>query len=348
MGKKKKTKTSKESMPWVEKYRPRKLEHVIGQKDIVDNIQAHLDDKSTMIYMLTGEPGVGKTTIALAMAYVLTDNCTDNLKFVNASMWGRQGFLKDVIIPFCKSSTLGSGKKVLVLDEFDHASIVMQASFRRVLEEYSTIVNFILICNYKRKVLSAILSRSTIYDFKKVASPDLVERGKFILEKEKIEYVLEDLEKIAEDADGRPRDFINLLQQNSVHGKLVVPKKVEYKSQIGKMLRCVFKKEFRNLDEAFRIYYEIVGTFTSETREMLLQINDLVIKNDKVDAELKGKILRTVAETDYRLSIDTDPNIQMIGMIVTFYLIATPYLSRQSQVVTTIAAEEISPQEDAK
>jgi DNA polymerase III delta prime subunit len=329
----KKKKTSQESIPWVEKYRPTKLKYVIGNKDIIDNIEAHLEENSVQNLEFIGAAGIGKTTVAMIIADVLSGHDKDNVKFVNASMFGRQGFLINEIIPFCKSSTLGSDKKkVIVLDEFDHSSKAMQASFRRATEEYTKNGNcvFILTCNFPRMIIEAIHSRCAKFTFKKVSVDEMMERAKLILKKEGIEYTDDDLSKVVELSDGKPRDMIQSLQQCSMKGNLIVPEKAEYRSLIAKMLRCLLKPGFRDLEGAIKMYEDISRTYIDDAREMLLDMHKLILENDSGDPELKGKLLRSIADTDYRLSVDTDPNVQMIGALVTFYFMATPYVNRQA------------------
>ena len=57
---------NEEALMWVEKYRPKTLDDVVGLKDIVESLKAFMKKPKTMPHlMLAGIPGTGKTTIAL-------------------------------------------------------------------------------------------------------------------------------------------------------------------------------------------------------------------------------------------------------------------------------------------
>ena len=63
---------NEEALMWVEKYRPKTLDEVVGLHDIVESLKAFMKNPKTMPHlMLAGVPGTGKTTIALAIAHEL-------------------------------------------------------------------------------------------------------------------------------------------------------------------------------------------------------------------------------------------------------------------------------------
>ena len=63
---------SEDALMWVEKYRPKTLDEVVGLKDIVDSLKAFMKNPKTMPHlMFAGVPGTGKTTLALAIAHTL-------------------------------------------------------------------------------------------------------------------------------------------------------------------------------------------------------------------------------------------------------------------------------------
>ncbi|HVA82889.1 MAG TPA: hypothetical protein VNF06_01870, partial [Candidatus Aquilonibacter sp.] len=55
-------------LSWTEKYRPSKLDEVIGQTAIVERLKAFVVAKSFPNMIFAGTAGVGKTTSAIAMA----------------------------------------------------------------------------------------------------------------------------------------------------------------------------------------------------------------------------------------------------------------------------------------
>ena len=59
------------SLPWVEKYRPTKIDDIVGNKDAVDRLTAIASTGNMPNLIFTGPPGIGKTTSVLCLAHTL-------------------------------------------------------------------------------------------------------------------------------------------------------------------------------------------------------------------------------------------------------------------------------------
>ena len=55
-------------LPWTEKYRPQKLDDVIGHTEIVKRLNAYVKEKNLPSMIFSGPAGIGKTVCAVAMA----------------------------------------------------------------------------------------------------------------------------------------------------------------------------------------------------------------------------------------------------------------------------------------
>src|SRR3989304_161939 len=53
---------------WTEKYRPRTLDEVVGQEDIVERLKAYVKTGNLPHLLFAGPPGAGKRTCAIALA----------------------------------------------------------------------------------------------------------------------------------------------------------------------------------------------------------------------------------------------------------------------------------------
>ena len=55
-------------LPWTEKYRPKKLDEVVGHKEVITTLKAFVKQKNMPNLLFAGPPGIGKTTATLALA----------------------------------------------------------------------------------------------------------------------------------------------------------------------------------------------------------------------------------------------------------------------------------------
>ncbi|HJJ55254.1 MAG TPA: replication factor C small subunit, partial [Methanocorpusculum sp.] len=153
---------------WIEKYRPRKLDEVVGQKEIVDRLKLYASSKSLPHLLFTGSAGIGKTTCAVALAReMFGDTWSMNFRELNASDERGIDVVRTQIKQFARTSPLGDAEfKVLFLDEADALTNDAQAALRRTMENYAETCRFILSCNYSSKIIDPIQSRCAIYRFK--------------------------------------------------------------------------------------------------------------------------------------------------------------------------------------
>jgi len=207
---------------WVEAYRPKTLEEYVWRDERQRNqVVSWINEKSIPHLLLSGSPGIGKTTMAKMLMFEIGIEDADILE-VNASRETSIDFIRDRIIPFVSMIPWGPFKVVL-LDEADRLSPQAQDSLKGVIEEYSNFARFILTCNTPNRVVPALHSRCQQFHFTKLDQTEYTARAATILMTENIDFDLDTLDLYVKVAYPDLRKCINLLQQHSQEGKLHKP-----------------------------------------------------------------------------------------------------------------------------
>lgn len=213
---------SEDKFLWVERYRPKTVEECILPERIKATFQAYVDTKTIPNLLLTGGPGVGKTTAAMAMC----DEIGLNHIMINSSENRGIDMLRTRIRGYASTISLTGGHKVIILDEADYLTPEAQAGLRGAIEEFSENCTFIFTCNLKSRLMDALHSRSTVIDFTLRAEekPKMAlmfyRRLATILEKEGVNYDKAVLQQIVGKYFPDYRRTLNELQRYATLGDI--------------------------------------------------------------------------------------------------------------------------------
>jgi len=290
---------------WVEKYRPNTVDGYVFVDDSQrEQVQSWIKQGSIPHLMLSGSAGTGKTTLAKLLINELGVDEYDVL-YANGSKEARKLEWVDKLISF--SQTMPFGKfKVVLIDEADYMNPhSVQPALRNLMEDYSQTVRFILTCNYPNKIIAPIHSRCQGFHITKTDHTEFTARVATILVSENVEFDLDTLDTYVKATYPDLRKCLNLVQPNSVTGKLVPPSSNDKSARDWK-LDCVdlFKqgriREARALlcqssgpeesEEIFRWMYDNLDLWgdTAEKQDQAIIIirNGLVNNNAVADTEI--------------------------------------------------------------
>jgi DNA polymerase III delta prime subunit len=211
---------------WTEKWRPNKVEDCILPENIKKTLLGFVEQESIPNMLLSGPPGVGKTTVAKA----LCNQLGMDFIVINGSDEGR--FLDTVrnqAKNFASTISLGSGgkPKAIIIDEADNTTNDVQLLLRASIENFHSTCRFIFTCNYVNKIIEPLHSRCTHLNFSPPSTEavnmatSFMARVENILKAENVEYSPKVIAALFEKHYPDWRRILNELQRYSSSNGLI-------------------------------------------------------------------------------------------------------------------------------
>ena len=238
-----------ETIPWVNKYRPKKLNGIIHQKEVVLMLKNTLETGNLPHLLFYGPPGTGKTSTILALANDLfgPKKYSERTIELNASDERGINIVRKKIITFAKMS-IGNADdnylcppyKIIILDEADAMTTEAQSALRKTMEDNSNITRFCFICNYINEIITPISSRCSKFRFLPLDNKSIKNKLLYICKKENL--ILKDsiLDTIINISKGDMRRAIMILQNTNYYYKY----KKKYQLQIFIILVHIYQTQF--------------------------------------------------------------------------------------------------------
>lgn len=307
---------------WTEKYRPKTLDEVIGQEQIVRRLKSYVKSGNLPHLLFSGPPGVGKTACAVSLARgMFGDTWQNNFIELNASDERGIDVVRNNIKSFARTAPLGEARfKIIFLDEADALTSDAQSALRRTMERYTATCRFIISCNYSSKIIEPIQSRCAIYRFGPLNPKDIETMVRRIGKGEGITVTKDGLDAIIYVARGDMRKAVNALQSAATVSKEVTAEAVYETTSTAKpkeiedMLKLALNGQFmdsRNKLDDLLIKYGLSGN------DIIDQIYSAMFSLG-LNEDVLVALVDRIGEADFRLTEGASERIQVEALLAHF------------------------------
>lgn len=312
---------------WVDKYRPRVLNEIIGHDEVKNMLLNCIETGELPHLLFYGSSGTGKTSTAFALINQLYGprRVSEKVLELNASDENGINIVRDKIIKFA-NIVVGTSDpkypspsyKIVILDEADSMTSEAQTALKKVMEKTCAITRFIFICNYENKIIDAIKSRCASFRFNSIDNKILKEKLKFIANKENIKIKNDVYNAITKICNGDARRSINTLQNlkyiPNMNGLITVSDLYNITSNIDKTYLDRYWKDILtgNMTKISQIVLEITND-GHPTLYILECIKDKLIDTNMTDIQ-KSHIFIHIGNVERMVNAGSNNYIQILAV----------------------------------
>lgn len=316
------SKSSEVQLPWVEKYRPERLEDLVAHEDIINIITNLIDSDNLPHLLLYGPPGTGKTSTIVAAAKRMYGKSYGGMTLeLNASDARGIDVVRNEIKEFAGTKQLfNNGVKLIILDEADAMTSDAQFALRRVIEKYTKNARFCLICNYVSKIIPALQSRCTRFRFAPLSQNQIQSRLEDVAKAENVDLTEDGMKAVLRLSGGDMRRVLNLLQSTAMSHEEVNENNVYSTSgaplprDVDEILNCLLNEP---MQDAFTKISNMCSTKGYALNDILQELAAKLI-DMKLDSAPLARLLNGMSQVENRLASGTDERIQTASLVGVF------------------------------
>ncbi len=304
---------------WAEKYRPKTLDGIVNQREIVERLKSFVKSRNVPHCIFAGPPGTGKTTAALCLSRGLYgDAYREHTMELNASDERGIDVVRETVKTFARMKSIGEIPfKIMILDESDNMTSDAQQALRRTMERYTETCRFVMCANYSGKIIEPIQSRCAPFRFAYLPREEHDCYLSQIAQKEKVKVSSEGLDAIFEVCGGDLRRAINTLQAAASLGK-PVDAKVVYSitgraspADVAKMLKTAMDGNFIEARKQLR---EMIQKYGVAGSDIIRQVHSEIFRAE-IPELWRVRLADIVGEVDFRLVEGADEEVQLSALL---------------------------------
>ena len=309
-------------MPWIEKYRPKSLEDMIDHEEKITTLRSLVEADQLPHLLFYGPPGSGKTSMILALARDMYGaKYNKYIMDINGSSERGIDTIRVNVKSFIQSKS--DHVKLIILDEADALTGEAQGALKSIMEKFSKLARFCLICNDVNKISQALQSRCVkmVYSSLKPASI----KGKLltVIRDEKIDITDEGVEALIL----LQRDFRQLLNElqkmhyfnsslgrtigaNEVYESMGMPTEADVDSIIDHLLKKSFNEARAHIED---LYLSARVNMVDLISFVLDKVPSL-----KLDIRQKHFLIQVLATIDRNIRCGCETDIQITYLVASF------------------------------